>query len=136
VLKSNSSGFRGLKTRIFIVEDENIVAEDLRERLEKNNYQVVGIADSGKTAIEQVQQLRPDLLLMDVRVRGELNGIETAIVIQSYFDKPIPVVFLTGFSEKSFPYLKVLNDYIYINKPYSEELLIRAIERALNQKAN
>ena len=122
-----------MKTRIFLVEDENIVAEDLRERLEKNNYEVVGVADSGKTAIEQVQQLRPDLLLMDVRVKGELNGIETAIVIQSYFEKPIPVVFLTGFSEKSFPYLKVLNDYIYINKPYSEELLLGAIERALSQ---
>jgi CheY-like chemotaxis protein len=123
-----------LKNRIFLVEDENIVAEDLRERLEKNNYEVVGVADSGKTAIEQVQQLRPDLLLMDVRVKGELNGIETAIVIQSYFENPIPVVFLTGFSEKSFPYLKVLNDYIYINKPYSEELLLAAIERALKQK--
>lgn len=125
-----------MKTRIFLVEDENIVAEDLRERLEKNNYEVVGVADSGKTAIEQVQQLRPDLLLMDVRVKGELNGIETAIVIQSYFEKPIPVVFLTGFSEKSFPYLKVLNDYIYINKPYSEELLLGAIERALKQTQN
>ena len=125
-----------MKTRIFLVEDENIVAEDLRERLEKNNYEVIGIADSGKAAIEQVQKLRPDLLLMDVRVKGELNGIETAIVIQSYFEKPIPVVFLTGFSEKSFPYLKVLNDYIYINKPYSEELLLGAIERALKEKQN
>ncbi len=123
-----------MKTRIFLVEDENIVAEDLRERLEKHNYDVVGIADTGKTAIDQVQQLRPDLLLMDVRVKGELNGIETAIVIQSFFEEPLPVVFLTGFSEKSFPYLKVLDDYIYINKPYSEELLFGAIERALKQK--
>ena len=123
-----------MKTRIFVVEDENIVAEDLRERLEKNNYEVVGIADSGKQAIEQVQQLRPDLLLMDVRVKGELNGIETAIVIQSFFEEPLPVVFLTGFSEKSFPYLKVLDDYIYINKPYSEEILLQSIERALKEK--
>lgn len=123
-----------MKTTIFLVEDENIVAEDLRERLEKNNYEVIGVADSGKIAIEQVQQRRPDLLLMDVRVKGELNGIETAIVIQSFFEDPIPVVFLTGFSEKSFPYLKVLDDYIYINKPYSEALLIGAIERALQQK--
>jgi CheY-like chemotaxis protein len=123
-----------LKTRIFVVEDENIVAEDIRDRLEKNNYEVVGIADSGKAAIEEVKLLRPDLLLMDVRVKGELNGIETAIVIQSYFETPIPIVFLTGFSEASFPYLKVLNDYIYINKPYSEEILLNSIERALNQK--
>ena len=124
-----------MKARILVVEDESIVAEDLRERLEKNNYEVVGVADSGKDAIERVHQLRPDLLLMDVRVKGELNGIETAIVIQSFFEEPIPVVFLTGFSEKSFPYLKVLDDYIYINKPYTEEVLVRSIERALlNQK--
>ena len=122
-----------MKTRIFIVEDENIVAEDLRDRLEKHNYEVVGIADSGKDAIEQVQKLKPDLLLMDVRVKGELNGIETAIVIQSYFEDPIPIVFLTGFSQTSFPYLKVLNDYIYINKPYSEEILVQSIERALQK---
>ena len=123
-----------MKTRIFVVEDENIVAEDIRERLEKNNYEVVGIADSGKAAIDQVQELRPDLLLMDVRVKGELNGIETAIVIQSFFEEPLPVVFLTGFSEKSFPYLKVLDDYIYINKPYTEDILLSSIERALKQR--
>ena len=87
-----------MKTRIFVVEDENIVAEDIRERLE------------------------------------ELNGIETAIVIQSFFEEPLPVVFLTGFSEKSFPYLKVLDDYIYINKPYTEDILLRSIERALKQR--
>jgi CheY-like chemotaxis protein len=123
-----------LKARIFVVEDENIVAEDLRERLEKNGYEVVGLADSGKAAIDQVKELQPDLLLMDVRVKGELNGIETAIVIQSFFEEPLPIVFLTGFSEKSFPYLKVLDDYIYINKPYSEDILLRSIERALTQK--
>jgi DNA-binding LytR/AlgR family response regulator len=122
-----------MRTRVFLVEDENIVAEDLRERLEKHNYEVVGIADSGKEAIELVQKLRPDVLLMDVRVKGELNGIEAAIVIQSYFEKPIPVVFLTGFSERSFPYLKVLDDYIYINKPYSEDILVSSIERALKK---
>lgn len=123
-----------MKARIFVVEDENIVAEDLRERLEKNDYEVVGLADSGKAAIDQVKELQPDLLLMDVRVKGELNGIETAIVIQSFFEEPLPIVFLTGFSEKSFPYLKVLDDYIYINKPYSEDILLRSIERALTQK--
>jgi DNA-binding LytR/AlgR family response regulator len=120
-----------LSARIFIVEDEMILAEDLRLRLITHQYDVVGIADSGAAAIEEVKALKPDLLLMDVRVKGELNGIETAIIIQSYFDEPIPVVFLTGFSESSFPYLKVLNDYIYINKPYDDPSLLAAIERAL-----
>ena len=124
-----------MRGRIFIVEDELIVAEDLRARLTHYNYEIIGIADSGAEAIEQVKTLKPDLLLMDVRVKGELNGIETAIVIQSYFDKPIPVVFLTGFAENSFPYLKVLNDYIYINKPYNDRSLLTAVGRALNQTA-
>ena len=55
-------------SRIFIVEDEVIVAEDLRDRLTKHNYTVVGVADSGAAAIEQIKTLKPDLLLMDVRV--------------------------------------------------------------------
>ena len=122
-----------MHARIFIVEDELIVAEDLRSRLKSNNFEVIGIADSGTKAIEQIKTLKPDLLLMDVRVKGELNGIETAIIIQSYFDNPIPVVFLTGFSQSHFPYLKVLNDYIYINKPYDDHSLLTAIKRALKQ---
>jgi len=121
-----------LNARIFIVEDEIIVAEDLRNRLTSNNYDIIGMADSAQSAIDQVKALKPDLLLMDVRVKGELNGIETAIVLQSYFDQPLPVVFLTGFSEASFPYLKVLDDYIYINKPYDDRSLLSAIARALD----
>ena len=122
------------KINVLIVEDESIVVEDLRARLENNGYEVVGTADSGNSAIEQVQKLQPDVLLMDVRMKGELNGIETAIIIQSYFETPIPLVFLTGFSEKSFPYLKALDEYIYINKPYTEDILLSSLERALARK--
>ena len=121
--------------RIFIVEDEKIVAEDLKTILE-NRYEVVGMATSGQEAVSEIKRLHPDLVLMDVRIQGELNGIEVAIVIQSFFDDPIPVVFLTGFAEKSFSYLKVLSDYIYINKPFSETILMGAIDRALKKKSN
>jgi CheY-like chemotaxis protein len=121
------------KDRIFIVEDEKIVAEDLRTILENHDYAVVGMATSGQEAVNEIKRLQPDLVLMDVRIQGELNGIEVAIVIQSYFDDPIPVVFLTGFAEKSFSYLKVLTDYIYINKPFSEQVLLSAVERALKK---
>jgi len=121
------------KDRIFIVEDEKIVAEDLRTILENQGYEVVGIATSGQEAVNEIKRLQPDLVLMDVRIQGELNGIEVAIVIQSFFDVPIPVVFLTGFAEKSFSYLKVLSDYIYINKPFSEQVLLTSIERALDK---
>jgi CheY-like chemotaxis protein len=121
------------KDRIFIVEDEKIVAEDLRTILENHGYEVVGMAISGQEAVTEIKRLQPDLVLMDVRIQGELNGIEVAIVIQSFFDDPIPVVFLTGFAEKSFSYLKVLSDYIYINKPFSENILLGALDRALKK---
>src|SRR5687768_4901750 len=104
--------------RIFIVEDEKIVAEDLKHILEKNGYQVVGTAGSSQAAIEQIKNTIPDLVLMDVQIQGELNGIEVAIIMQSFSEKPIPVVFLTGFSAEAFTYLKALPDYIYINKPF------------------
>lgn len=120
-----------MKTRVFIVEDQIIVAEDLAQRLERNGFEVAGIASSGHEAIELIKTIHPDLILMDVRIRGELNGIEVAIIIQSF--ERIPIMFLTGFEESAFSYLKVVDDYIYINKPFTEEVLLEAIERALRK---
>ena len=122
------------KGRIFIVEDEKIVAEDLKTLLQNRGHQVVGMATSGQEAVSEIKRLSPDLVLMDVRIQGELNGIEVAIVIQSFFEQPVPVVFLTGFAEKGFNYLKVLSDYININKPFNEHELFGAIDRALKNK--
>jgi CheY-like chemotaxis protein len=121
------------KDRIFIVEDEKIVAEDLKYRLESNGYWVVGTAASSHVALEQIKSMTPDLVLMDVNIQGELNGIEVAIIMQSFAEKPIPVVFITGFSESAFSYLKALPDYIYINKPFSEPDLFKAVQRALRK---
>jgi two-component SAPR family response regulator len=120
-------------TRVFIVEDERLVVEDLRVRLQNRGYDVVGTAGSGTEAIQEITKVHPDVIIMDVRIKGELNGIEVAIIVQSHFDETIPVVFLTGFSEKTFGYLKVLDQYIYLNKPFREDQLVEAIERALKK---
>jgi two-component SAPR family response regulator len=119
------------KARIFLVEDELLVLEDLKERLLQQNYEVAGTATSGYDAIDNIVSCDPDLVIIDIRIEGELNGIEVAIIIQSHFDYFVPVIFLTGFSEQVFPYLKVLPDYIYLNKPYQDTILFDAIERAL-----
>jgi DNA-binding NarL/FixJ family response regulator len=121
------------KARVFLVEDELLVLEDLKERLIQHNYEVVGTATSGNEAIDKIVSSNPDLVIIDVRIEGELDGIEVAIVIQSHFDYPVPVVFLTGSSENAFPYLKVLPDYIYLNKPYQDTILFDAINRALKK---
>jgi len=122
-----------MKARVFIVEDQIIVAEDLAQRLEKNGFEVTGIASSGHDAIEGIRNTYPDLILMDVRIQGELNGIEVAIIIQSA--TRIPIVFLTGFEKSAFNYLKVVDDFVYVNKPFSEEVLLSAINRALAKRS-
>jgi CheY-like chemotaxis protein len=121
-----------MKSRVFIVEDQIIVADDIAQRLERNGFEVAGIASSGHEAIAEIRKTRPDVVLMDVRIHGELNGIEVAIIIQS--TEQIPIIFLTGFEKSAFNYLKVVDDYIYINKPFSEEMLLAAIDRALRKK--
>ena len=121
------------KARIFIVEDELLVLENIKDRLTLQNYEVVGTASSGNEAIEKILLFHPDVVIIDIRIKGEMDGIEVAIVIQSHFDDPVPVVFLTGFSEHAFPYLKALPDYIYLNKPYEDRSLFDAIERALKK---
>lgn len=122
------------KARIFLVEDERLVVEDIKERLIRNGYAVIGTAVSGKDAIEAIKDSTPDLVIMDIRINGELNGIEVAIILQSYFDEPLPIIFLTGFSESAFGYLKVLPEYIYLNKPFHESMLVDAVQRALRGK--
>ena len=122
------------RARIFLVEDEILVLEDLKAQLIRKNYEIVGTATSGNDAIEGIKLSNPDLVIMDVRIKGEMNGIEVAIIIQSHFDHPPALIFLTGFSEKTFAYLKVLPDYIYLNKPFEEKDLSEAVERAVTKR--
>jgi two-component SAPR family response regulator len=122
-----------MKTRVFIVEDQTIVAHDLSHQLERNGFEVIGIASSGHQAISEIKSALPDLILMDVRIQGELNGIEVAIILQSHFESRVPIVFLTGFQESTFAYLKIVNDYIFVNKPFTEDMLLNAISRALEK---
>lgn len=123
------------KIKILIVEDEAIVAEHLAVILQRNGYRISGKATSGRRAIQMAKKNRPDLMLVDVRIEGDLNGIETAIVIQGHFEEAIPVVFLTAFPAKQFSVLAALEPYIYLNKPIQDEDLIAAVAGALAKKA-
>src|SRR5689334_5242177 len=104
---------------IFVVEDEGIVAADLTERLKTMGYAVAGIAASGEEAVEQVASTRPDLVLMDIVLRGQMNGIEAARSIRDQLD--VPVVFVTSHTDAS-----TLNGALhadplgYILKPFEE----------------
>jgi PAS domain S-box-containing protein len=116
---------------ILLVEDEGIVAKDVQKRLIGLGYGLAGWATSGDDAIAMAAESRPDLVLMDIRLRGEMDGAEAAEHIRSRFD--IPVVFLTAYSdEETLSRVKISHPIGFILKPFSERDLHVAIEIALH----
>jgi CheY-like chemotaxis protein len=115
---------------IFIVEDELIEAEDIRQTLEKLGYTVMGIARSGEAALNALTRCRPDLILMDIHLAGNLDGIETAGQIRDLY--PIPVVFLTAHvDEITLSRAQITEPYGYVLKPFDDRELRTSIEMAL-----
>jgi PAS domain S-box-containing protein len=117
-------------TQILIVEDESIVAENIRRNLEHLGYSVFSVVSSGERAIKEVEVKVPDLVLMDIVLQGEMDGIETAKKIRSRFN--IPVVYLSAYSdEKTLERAKITEPFGYIIKPFNERELHTNIEIAL-----
>jgi len=119
-------------TRILVVEDERIIALNLKENLEALGYGVVGIVASGEKAVTQAGELHPDLVLMDIWLQGDMDGIGAA---QQIWDEwQIPVIYLTGHSDKiTLERAKVTAPFGYILKPVNERQLSVAIEIALQR---
>lgn len=102
--------------KILIFEDEVITALDIKISLERLGFEVLSIVDTGKNAIYIIEELKPDLILMDIVLKGEIDGIETAELIKKRFD--IPVVYLTAYSDKeTFERAKLTEPYGFIVKP-------------------
>lgn len=119
-----------LKARILIVEDELIIAMDIRKSLENNGHQVVDQADRGEDAIHKSGELRPDLVLMDIDLKGKMDGIEAAREIRAKFG--LPVIFLTAFATPTILDLaRQAEPFGFILKPFVERELISNIEMAL-----
>ncbi len=115
---------------ILIVEDESIVAEDIKRSLERFGYNVCGVASTGRTAINIVEEHKPDVVLMDIVLRGKMNGIKTAEDI--YKDYDIPVIYLTAYADrKTLDKAKVTSPYGYILKPFEDQELYSTIEMAI-----
>ncbi len=113
-----------------IVEDESIVALDLRMRLGAMGYTVSAMVASGEDAILKLATTRPDLIIMDIRLQGEMDGIEAAEAIGAQYD--IPVVFLTALNDPDTRQrAEITGSYGHIPKPFSTEELRAAIDQAL-----
>lgn len=121
-----------MRSRILIVEDESIVARDIQKMLLGLNYAVVNIVSSGEAAIQAALDLRPDLVLMDIGLKGDIDGIETATRIRAHGD--VPVIYLTAYSNATIlERAKITEPFGYILKPFEERDLHITIEMALHK---
>ncbi len=119
-----------MKARIVVVEDENLVALAIEKSLTAMGYDVPLTTPRGEEAVQKVPEIEPDLVLMDIRLKGALDGIEAAERIRSTFH--IPVIFLTAYADgPTLERAKVSEPYGYILKPFEEKSLQAAVEMTL-----
>jgi PAS domain S-box-containing protein len=119
---------------ILVVEDEVVVAKDIQRTLKALNYQVPSTAHTGADALRLVEENQPDLVLMDITLKGDLDGIVTASKIRARWD--IPIIFLTAHSDDAtLARAKETGPHGYVLKPWNERDLRTAIEVALRKHA-
>jgi PAS domain S-box-containing protein len=118
--------------RVVLVEDERIVALHLQQQLTNLDYEVAAVAASGRTALGHIIRERPDIVLMDIHIEGDMDGIETASRIPEALQ--IPVIYLTAYSEEAtLERAQATRPYGYLIKPYSERELHATIQMALER---
>lgn len=119
--------------RILIVEDEHIVAMGIKRMLKSLGYTVTGVASSGEDAISKAESTFPDIVLMDIMLKGDMDGVGATREIKARFD--IPVVYLTAYSDNNIlERAKITEPFGYIIKPFDEKDLYSSIEVALHRQ--
>lgn len=121
------------KIKVLIVEDESIIAKDLQTILREAGYDVPYTAATSKEALKYTEEIKPDLILMDVVIKGSVDGISTAQVINGLYD--IPIIFLSAYSDKmTLERARTIGSFGYLLKPCDEKELLIAVDFGL-QKA-
>ncbi len=116
---------------VLIVEDELIVAEEIKEILLKNGYQIYGQFDDSVECLEKIKSSKPDIALLDINIKGDLDGIELAQKIKELHS--IPIVFLTAYSDDHFlKRAKNVEPAAYLTKPFKERDVTASIEIAVS----
>ena len=120
--------------RIMIVEDEQITATDIEDILTRLGHEVVAVVTSGSAAVEQAEAERPELILMDIRIKGAMDGVEAAREIRARFD--IPSIFLTAHADDAtLDRAKLAEPLGYIVKPFHDTELQATIQMGLHKRA-
>ena len=116
--------------QVLVVEDASIIAKDIQDILRRLGYAVPVVVSSGEKAIQKAAEMHPDLVLMDIMLKGDMDGVEAAQQIHDRFH--IPVVYLTAYAdEDTLQRAKIAEPFGYILKPFEERELHAAIEMAL-----
>jgi len=132
-----------LPADILIVEDEGITAKDIKNSLEKEGYNVTDLVSTGEDAIRLSEEKKPDLVIMDIKLEGKLDGIDAAKIIESKFK--IPIIYLTSYSdENTIERVQTTNPsaflikepFEFLHKPFEENELYTAIEIILHKKGS
>ncbi len=122
---------RGITT-VFVVEDEALIAMELEDHLTAGGYNVIGTATNGEQALPAIIATRPDIVVMDIHLAGELDGIETAALIAKRAD--IPIIFLSAFSDAELlKKAREVEPFGYIIKPFEPQELHATIQTALSK---
>ena len=120
------------KARVLIVEDEALVVEDLKMALTDLGYDVVGYADNAEEAVKKAVTLKPDVILMDIVLKGEKNGIDASHEIKAQIE--LPIIFLTAYTDIGLiDKAKSTEPYAYLVKPFQERQLLASIEMAMHK---
>ncbi len=121
-----------MSTKVYLVEDEPLIAETIKTALINDGYTVCGITDNAKEALYDIEEYKPDLILLDITIEGTIDGVSLAEKIQQKFN--IPYIFLTSLSDpETIARVKKTNPYGYIIKPFNEAGLRSNIELALHK---
>lgn len=122
-----------MQTKILVVEDERIVALNLKQRLTRMGYEVTGVVTSGEKALAAIEAIRPDIVLMDIHIDGDMDGIATAAAIPPGLH--LPVVYLTAYSEEAtLERARATLPYGYLLKPFSERELHATMQMVLERR--
>jgi DNA-binding LytR/AlgR family response regulator len=120
------------KVKILIVEDEMIIGANISMQLTNLGYRVTGIIPRGEEVIAHVQENKPDILLIDINLKGSMDGIEMATQLQRIIE--IPIIYLTANAdEATFNRAKSTKPYAFISKPFKQLDLQRAVELTINR---
>jgi DNA-binding LytR/AlgR family response regulator len=121
-----------MNKKIYIVEDEPLIAETIKTALTKEGYQIIGMSDNAKEALFDIEHLQPELILLDINIEGTIDGIELAGYIKKKCN--IPFIFLTSHSDDmTLERVKKMEPAGYIVKPFNEKTLKTNIELAIHK---